>query len=52
MSSKNAVVDEIKSRIAEDNKYFYSLEQIWRSISVSKAVDHYNHNHHHHHHQL
>ena len=43
LRSKNAV-DEIKSRIAADNKYFYSLELIFRSISISKAVDHYNHN--------
>jgi len=49
ISSKNAVDDEIESRIVADNKYFYSLEQIFNSIYMSEAVDHYNHNHHHHH---
>jgi hypothetical protein len=46
ISSKNVTDDEMKSRIAADNTYFYSLEKIFRSISMSKAADHYNHNHH------
>jgi hypothetical protein len=40
----------MKSRIVADNTYFYSLEQIFRSISMSKAVDHYNRNRHHYRH--
>jgi len=50
ISSKNAIDGEIKSSITAYNKYFYSLEQIFTSISMSKEVDYYNHNQHHHHH--
>jgi len=34
----------MKSSIAVYNKYFYSLEQIFRSISTSKEVDYNNNN--------
>ena len=47
ISSKNARDDEIKSRIVVYNKKFYSLEQIFISISMSKEVDNNNNNHHH-----
>jgi len=48
ISSKNVIDDEMKSRIAAYNTHFCSLEQIFRSISMSKAADHYTHNYHHH----
>jgi len=35
---KNLINDEIKSRVAESNGYFYGVRQIFRSTAVSKAV--------------
>jgi hypothetical protein len=38
-NAKNLISDEIKSRVAAGNAYFYSVIQIFRSRAVSKAVE-------------
>jgi hypothetical protein len=38
-NAKNLIRDEIKSRVAAGNTYFYSVRQIFRSRATSKAVE-------------